>query len=91
MYMYICIYIYADGLSLITPSHPQGALRMRGCDERESICICIYVYMYVYIFIYIYILIYTYIYIYINIYIYFLYIYIYINKYINIYILPIAY
>ena len=62
MYRNIYIYTYADGLSLITPSHPQGASERsfltnqpQGASlARESICICIYVYMYVYIYIYCY-------------------------------------
>ena len=36
---------------LRSPRSLARPLRMRGCDERESICICIYAYMYVCIYI----------------------------------------
>ena len=81
-YIRIYIYTYADGLSLITPSHPQGASERSSFDKSASggfasevyILICIYIkiyiYIYIYILIYIYIHIYIYQYIYTHIYVY---------------------
>ena len=36
IYIHIYIYTYADGLSLITPSHPQGASERSFFDKSAS-------------------------------------------------------
>ena len=60
IYIDIYIYTYADGLSLITPSHPQGASERSFFDKSASggfasVCMYIFIYINIYWLIYIYI------------------------------------